>query len=148
MDCGTDAAVGRTEHGPRQDSAFATVDEVENGGVIDFADDQQMLRRQTLAEEFYDALGLIDDENRPFFVSDEAALYDIQMEDDDFVVAAVQHHYGITCGFPKTSSVRSDSYGQSRRTTAWPLLAQMHIARRAFIPARPRPALKISATTL
>jgi hypothetical protein len=79
----------------------ATVDEVENGGVIDFADDEQMSRRQALADEFYDALGLIDDENRPFFVSDEAALYDVQMEDDDFVVVAVQRHYGITLRVPE-----------------------------------------------
>lgn len=78
-----------------------TVDEVGNGGVIDFADDEQMSQRQALADEFYDALGLIDDENRPFFVSDEAALYDVQMEDDDFVVAAVQRHYGITLRLPE-----------------------------------------------
>lgn len=69
--------------------------------MIDFADDEQMSRRQALADEFYDALGLIDDENRPFFVSDEAALYDVQMEDDDFVVVAVERHYGITLRVPE-----------------------------------------------
>ena len=69
--------------------------------MIDFADDAQMLRRQDLADEFYDALGLIDDENRPFFVSDQAALYDIQMEDDEFVVGAVQRHYGFTLRVPE-----------------------------------------------
>ena len=69
--------------------------------MIDFADDEQMSRRQAMADEFYDALGLIDGENRPFFVSDEAALYDLQMEDDDFVVVAVQRHYGITLRVPE-----------------------------------------------
>ncbi len=69
--------------------------------MIDFADDEQVSRRQSLADEFYDALGLIDDENRPFFVSDEAALYDVQMEDDHFVVVAVQRHYGITLRVPE-----------------------------------------------
>ena len=69
--------------------------------MIDLADDEQMSQRQALADEFYDALGLIDDENRPFFVSDEAALYDVQMEDDDFVVVAVQRHYGITLRLPE-----------------------------------------------
>ena len=75
--------------------------EVENDGVIDFADDEQMSRRQALADEFYDTLGLIDDDNRPFFVSDEATLYDVQMEDDDFVVGTVQRHYGITLRIPE-----------------------------------------------
>lgn len=52
-----------------------------------------------MADEFYAALGLIDDGNRPFFVS--AALYDIQMEDEDFVVVAVQQHDGITLRAPE-----------------------------------------------
>jgi hypothetical protein len=105
----------------RQDTAFATVDEVENGEVIDFADDEQMSSRQTLADEFYDALGMIDDENRPFFVSDDAALYDVQMEDDDFVVVAVQRHYGITLRVPEDFNVRSRScsmiYVSAERST-------------------------------
>jgi hypothetical protein len=84
----------------RHRRAFIVARGVENGSVVDFADDEQMLLRQALAEEFYDALGLVADETRPFFVSDEAALYDIQMEADDYVVLAVQHHYGVTLRVP------------------------------------------------
>jgi hypothetical protein len=69
-------------------------------GVTDIAGDEQMARRQDLAEEFYDALRLVQGEDRPVFVSDEAALYDIQFEPDDVVVLRVQEVYGFTLRVP------------------------------------------------
>jgi hypothetical protein len=87
----------------------------ENVQMVDFADDEQMLRRQLWADEFYGALGLVPDQNWPDFVSDEASLYDVQMEDDRFVVRAVQRHYGVTLQVP-----------EDFRRPFWQLLDHLH----------------------
>ena len=72
----------------------------DDGAVVTLADDHEMSQRRALADEFYDALGLVEGESRPDFVSDEASLYDIQMEDDARVVQLVESHYGVTLRVP------------------------------------------------
>ena len=62
---------------------------------VDVADDSEMKKRHAKAERLYQALAL-DEDTRPFFVSDEASLYDIQGEDDSVVIAQVAKHYGVT----------------------------------------------------
>lgn len=62
--------------------------------MVERADDIEMKKRGSQAERFYMAIGLADD-LRPFFVSDEAALYDIQAEDDNWVIGRVREHYGV-----------------------------------------------------
>jgi hypothetical protein len=59
-----------------------------------------MSQLRALADEFYDAVGLVEGESRPAFVSDEASLYDIQVEDDARVVQLVESHYGVTLRVP------------------------------------------------
>lgn len=62
--------------------------------MVEMADDTEMQKRGPQAERFFAAIGLVGDLH-PFFVSDEAALYDIQGEDDDWVIGRVRIHYGI-----------------------------------------------------
>ena len=69
--------------------------------MFEIADDGEMSRRALLADEFYDAIGLVEGETRPFFVSDEASLYDIHAEDDGDVVRRVRDHYGVTLQVPE-----------------------------------------------
>jgi hypothetical protein len=83
--------------------------------VIEIADDSEMRKRALLADEFYEAIGLLEDETWPFFVSDEAALYDFQMEPDDEVVRLVKGHYGVTIRSP-----------EDFRRPFWQLLDDLH----------------------
>jgi hypothetical protein len=66
----------------------------------EFANDSETERRRASATEFYVAIGL-DDDYRPDFVSDEASLYDFQMEDDDVVIRRVALHDGVTINSPE-----------------------------------------------
>ena len=88
------------------------------GRVVEFADDTEMAERAALAAEFFTAIRL-DEEFQPFFVSDEAALYDIQMEDDEFVIRCVAQHYGVAITSP-------DDF----RRPFWQLLDDLHGQRR------------------
>lgn len=63
--------------------------------MVELADDAEMAMRKPQAERFFAAIG-ISEEYRPVFVSDEAALYDIQLEDDALVINRVRKHYGVT----------------------------------------------------
>lgn len=88
---------------------------------FDVADDREMRRRGAVATEFYDAIGLVEGETRPWLVTDEAALYDIQAEEDEFVVRQVEEHYGVTLSVP-------DDF----RRPFWQLLDHLQAARRDF----------------
>lgn len=59
-----------------------------------------MSQRASLADEFYRVVGLTG-EFRPLFVSDEAALYDIQLEADRDIVDRVKGFYGVTLQVPQ-----------------------------------------------
>jgi hypothetical protein len=67
--------------------------------MLELADDPEMAQRAESAREFFTAIGL-EEGLRPVLVSDEAALYDIQPEDDDLVIRRVAEHYGATITVP------------------------------------------------
>lgn len=73
---------------------------VQDGAVVEMAGHSEMSQRVTLAEEFYTVVGLTGD-TRPLFVSDDAALYDIQLEADQDVVDRVRGFYGVTLEVPR-----------------------------------------------
>ncbi|MCA0331658.1 MAG: hypothetical protein LCI03_17390 [Actinobacteria bacterium] len=66
--------------------------------MMELADDHEMTKRRQMADEFYGAV--LADADRPWFVSDEASLYDIQAEDDDELVRRVRAAYGVTLRMP------------------------------------------------
>ncbi len=57
------------------------------------ADSTNIQERQSLINEFCDAL--FEEEDKPWFISDEACLYDITMEDDEILQAKIKQYYGI-----------------------------------------------------
>jgi hypothetical protein len=58
-----------------------------------FSSSDQMDRRADLANEFYDIV--FDFEDRPWFVSDEATLYDIYSDDETIVTEKCKKYYGV-----------------------------------------------------
>jgi hypothetical protein len=64
---------------------------------FEFADDAEMRRRVVAANEFFHVIGLVEGEDWPYFVSDEATIYEVWMgTDKDNVVEQVRARYGVT----------------------------------------------------
>jgi hypothetical protein len=64
---------------------------------MEYADDSEMQRRAATADEFYRVIGLVEGEDWPFFVSDEATIYDIWVgTDEGHVVERAKARYGVT----------------------------------------------------
>lgn len=57
------------------------------------ADSKQIEKRKVLAEEFYNAI--LDPNEIPFIVTDEANLYDIYAGDDAELIQKVKEKYGV-----------------------------------------------------
>ena len=60
--------------------------------MIPLADDENMMRLQTLAEEFYARVLQPDEE--PGFVSDEASLLDISLAPKELLIEKIEAVYG------------------------------------------------------
>ena len=58
-----------------------------------FADDDELKKRQRQLSEFLDRM--FDEEDRPYFVSDEACLYDIYSGADEDFSTRFEKWYGI-----------------------------------------------------
>ena len=57
------------------------------------ADRNMMDTRFELANEFYDAI--IDPEERPWLVTDEATLFDLTLEDESLLLSKIEKHYQV-----------------------------------------------------
>jgi hypothetical protein len=79
--------------------ALLVVQDARLDEMVEYSDDSKMKVRAEMAEEFYAAIGL-DHDLRPWFVSDEASLYDVQLNDDADIVEAVKRHYGVELTIP------------------------------------------------
>ena len=58
------------------------------------ANSEQMNKRKILAEEFYNAI--LDPEEIPFIVTDEANLYDIYIGGEHELIQKAEEKYGVT----------------------------------------------------
>lgn len=58
------------------------------------ADSIQMGKREALAIEFYNSV--LDADEIPFIVTDEASLYDIYIGDEQEIIQKIKEKYGIT----------------------------------------------------
>ncbi len=54
----------------------------------------EMDKRIAIATEFYESI--FNKDEIPYFVTDEATLYDIFAGDDDELIEAVRKHYGVS----------------------------------------------------
>lgn len=79
---------------------------------ITMADDLEINKRKDKLESFLDAV--IDPDERPYFVSDEASVYDITLEEDSEVINKINQTYNVSLG--------SDWLGKP----LWQLLDYLH----------------------
>ena len=64
------------------------------GRKITLADETEIEKRREELEVFISSV--IDPEEAPYFVSDEASVYDITLEDDEEVLKKIKRKYGLS----------------------------------------------------
>jgi hypothetical protein len=62
--------------------------------MLEFSTDAEMKKIPELADEFYD--NILDEEDRPFFVSDEATVWDVWMSTPEELLKKVSQYYEKT----------------------------------------------------
>jgi hypothetical protein len=60
--------------------------------MLEFSTDAEMKKIPELAEEFYD--NILDEEDRPVFVSDEATVWGVWMSTEEELLRRVTQYYG------------------------------------------------------
>jgi hypothetical protein len=60
---------------------------------LEFAPDSEISKRRNLAVEFFKVA--LDPEEHPWFISDEASIYDIYAGDENDLVAKCKSYYGV-----------------------------------------------------